>query len=205
MDLLLNPNIAYLALVAAFLLGIFAILTPGTGLFEIGALFAFVLAGWQLINLDFNWWAFGVLFLGVFPFLLALRKTKRTLFLLIAILALIIGSVFMFRGERWYIPAVNPALAIVVSVLAGWFVWLMSVKILEAEATIPTHDLGQLIGQIGEARTAIHYEGSVFVGGETWTARSDNPIPSDSLVRVLAREGFVLYVEAVADEEEATG
>ena len=203
MDVLLNPNIAYLAIVAAFMLSIFAIVTPGTGLLEISALAAFVFAGWEMFNLEVNWWALVVLVLGVFPFLLALRRTRRMLFLAISIFALIVGSAFMFRGGAWYLPAVNPVLAIITSVLAGWFVWFMTVKILEAEATTPMHDLGTLVGAVGEARTDVHYEGTVYVNGEDWSARSAELITEGSLVRVLGREGFILEVEAVADEEAA--
>ncbi|MBN2501445.1 MAG: hypothetical protein JXB38_11750 [Anaerolineales bacterium] len=201
MDMLLNPNIAYLAIVAAFMLGIFAVVTPGSGLLEIGALAAFVFAGWQMLNLEVNWWALVVLVLGVFPFLLALRKTRRMLFLGISIFALIVGSAFMFRGEVWYLPAVNPVLAVITSALAGGFVWFMTVKILEAEATTPTHDLGVLIGAVGAARTDVHHEGTVYVNGEDWSARSIEPIAHDSYVRVLGREGFVLDVEAVDEKE----
>jgi membrane-bound serine protease (ClpP class) len=39
MDFLLDPNIAYLILLGAVLLGMMAIASPGTGLFEIGAFF----------------------------------------------------------------------------------------------------------------------------------------------------------------------
>ena len=203
MDVLLNPNVAYLAIVVAFMLSVFAIVTPGTGLFEIGAVLAFVVAGWEILNLEVNWWALGVLVLGVFPFLLALRRTRRMLFLGISIFALIVGSAFMFRDAVWYRPAVNPVLAIITSALAGWFMWFMTVKIMEAEATTPRHDLGGLVGAVGEARTDIHYEGSAYVNGEDWSARSAQPIPEGSLVRVVGREGFVLDVEAVAEDETA--
>jgi membrane-bound serine protease (ClpP class) len=66
---------------------------------------------------------------------------------------------------------------------------------MEATTARPTHDLSGLIGQVGEARTRINDEGSVFVAGELWSARSDEPIPAGSSIRVLRREGFILVVE----------
>jgi membrane-bound ClpP family serine protease len=59
----------------------------------------------------------------------------------------------------------------------------------------PVHNPDALIGQIGEARTEIHAEGSVQAGGELWSARSEKPIKMGSAVRILGREGFVLVVE----------
>jgi len=58
-----------------------------------------------------------------------------------------------------------------------------------------------MVGQVGEAKTRIHSEGSVQVSGELWSARSEKPIPTGSAVRVLAREGFILLVEKVKSDE----
>jgi membrane-bound serine protease (ClpP class) len=141
MEVLLNPNVAYILLVAGFSLTVMAILAPGTGLLEILALFTLVLAGYGVYNIPFNWWALVLLILGVVPFILALRKFGNLLFLFISILAMVIGSSFLFRGETWYVPAVNPILAVVVSLMTASYFWIALSKILEAEHNRPTHDL----------------------------------------------------------------
>lgn len=194
-EILLNPNVAYLLLMAGFLIAVLAVLTPGTGLFEIGTLFAWLLAGWSIYNLQINLWALIVLVIGVFPFLLAVRKSKQLAYLVVSIAALVIGSAFLFPSEDWWRPAVNPLLALVVSGLTGGFFWIVTRKVLEAEQVRPSHDLKALIGAIGEAKTDIHSEGSVQVGGELWTARSERLISEGSEVRVVDREGFILKVE----------
>lgn len=194
---LLNPNFAYLLIVAGFLLTVFAILTPGTGLFEVGALFILVFVGWQVFNIPINLWALILLGLGIVPFILAIRHKRETLNLALTALAFVIGSAFLFRSEDWWRPAVHPVLAVVVSVLAGGFFWLMTTKVLEARGRAAVHDLGSLIGATGEARTDIHTEGSVYVNGEMWTAHSDKSIKAGSRVKVLAREGLYLYVEKI--------
>jgi membrane-bound serine protease (ClpP class) len=196
MDALLNPNIAYLLLVAGFVLAVLAVLSPGTGLLEIGTLFALLLAGYAVYNIPINIWALLILLLGVIPFLLAVRKSGKLVLLVISILALVIGSAFLFRGESWWLPAVNPILAIVVSTLTAVFFWIAARKTLEAEAVRPTHDLTILIGATGEAKTDIDDTGSVQVSGELWTARSQKPILAGSPIRVISREGFILEVEA---------
>lgn len=194
---LLNPNIAYLALVLGLLLALMALLTPGTGIFEIGALFALLLAGWGVYNLPINFWALVVLVVSIVPFLLALRQKGRYLYLGLSILALVIGSAFLFRGEAWWTPAVHPLLALVASALTGWFVWFATVKVLEARGEHLAHDPQALLGSLGEAKTAIHEEGSVQVAGELWSARSEHSIPNGAQVRVVGREGLILLVESV--------
>jgi membrane-bound serine protease (ClpP class) len=194
MDFLLDPNIAYLFLLAGVLLGLMAIITPGTGIFEVGAFFCIALAGYAVYNLSFNLWALIVLILSIIPFVYAIQKPKREWFLALSILGLIIGSVFLFATDGWQ-PAVNPMLAFVSSVLYAGLLWFVVQKTLQAMHTLPSHDLSTLVGQIGEAKTRIHAEGSVQVNGELWSARSEKSIPNGSAVKVVAREGFVLVVE----------
>lgn len=198
MDFLLDPNIAYLFLIGGVLMAMLALATPGTGLFEIGAFFSIALAGYAIYNLSFNGWALFLLLLSIVPFVYALRETKREPFLILSILLLIVGSVFMFpRSEDQ--PGVSPLVAIVASALVTGFLWIAARKSAEAAHARPSHDLDGLVGQVGEAKTRVHSEGSVQVAGELWSARSDNPIPTGSSIRVVKRDGFVLVVEKAAD------
>ncbi len=202
MNIFLDPNVAYVLLVFGFMLAILAVLTPGTGILEVAGLFALALAGWAVYVLDVNLWALVILILGVFPFLIAVRRSGQLVYLAIAIGALVVGSLFLFRGEGLR-PAVNPILALVSSVISGGFLWFAATKTLEAIEVRPSHDLSGLVGQVGEARTEIHEEGSVYIAGEMWTAYSAEPIPDGERVRVIGREGFVLEVEPYKRETPA--
>jgi len=197
MDFFLSPNIAYLVLVIGLVFSLMAIFTPGTGLFEIGALFALILAGYAVYNIPVNWWAVGILVLGVFPFMIAVRRSHRLVYLVISIVAMVIGSVFLFPGDKWWQPAVNPFLAILVSLITAGYFWVAVRKTLEAEGRRPAHDLEKLIGKMGEARTDIHMDGTVQVESELWSAFSQTPIPKGSKVQIKKRNGFVLEVETV--------
>lgn len=201
MDFLLDPNVAYLFLLAGVLLGLMAIVTPGTGIFEIGAFFCIALAGYAVYNLSFNLWALVVLVLSVVPFVYAIRKPKREWALALSIFGLVVGSVFLFSTEGWQ-PAVNPLVATVSSVLSAGFLWIVIQKVSQASHTRPSHDLSALVGQIGEAKTRIHSEGSVQIAGELWSARSERSIPNGSPVKVVGREGFILIVEKSVDSKK---
>ena len=194
MDFLLDPNIAYLFLLSGVLLTMMAIITPGTGMFEVGAFFCLAVAGYAVYTLSINLWALIVLMLSVVPFIYAIRKPKRGFYLALSILGLVLGSVFLFATDGWK-PAVNPAVALISSLLFAGFVWVAITKTLQAARARPLHDLSTLVGQSGEAKTRIHAEGSVQVAGELWSARSEKPISAGSSIRVIDREGFVLFVE----------
>jgi membrane-bound serine protease (ClpP class) len=194
MDILLEPNVAYLILVAGVMLGFMAIVSPGTGLFEVGAFFCLLLAGYAVYNLSFNWWALMLLVLSLVPFVYAIRKPGRELFLILSIVLLTVGSVFLFPDTD-EILAVNPILAITASLLMAIFLWIAVRKSMEAATIRPSHDLDALVGKVGEARTKVFDDGSVQVGGELWSARSEKSIPAGSQIRVIRREGFVVIVE----------
>lgn len=190
---LLNPNVAYLMLVAGFLLAVLALFSPGTGILEIGALFLLVLAGYSIATQPINWWALAVLVLGVFPFLLALRRSGRWWYLLISIAALVIGSVFLIRPQNG-VMALNPWLAAITSAASTGLLWLIGRRGIEA-LRIPKATQDDVIGQFGESRTDVHMEGTVYVGGEEWSARSSQFIPAGCRVKVLRREGLSVIVE----------
>ena len=61
----------------------------------------------------------------------------------------------------------------------------MARSVLKAHQAVPDLDPGRLIGQIGEARSAIDPTGSAYVGGELWTARAESPIAPGSSLRVV--------------------
>lgn len=195
MDFLLDPNVAYLIFLTGIVLVFIAVATPGTGLVEIGALFCFVLTGYALYNLSVNWWALVILLLSVVPFIQAIRKPKSFLFLALSILLIVTGSVFLFASDDGSLISVNPIIALISSGLVAVFLWFLFRKAFEAISRRPTHDLEALVGQIGEAKSAIHGDGSVYVAGEIWSARSDSEIPAGSHVRVVRRDGFTLVVE----------
>lgn len=197
---LMDPNVAYVLLVVGMVLGILALFSPGTGILELGAIFALVLGGIGASRLTLNIWALAVLIVGVVPFIFALRKSRRLIFLAITIAALIVGSVFLFRGPTGG-PAVNLWLAVVTSLIAIGMLWYIGVKGIEAIGRRPTFDLGKLKKEIGVASTNVFSEGSVYIGGEEWSAWSKTEIPAGSRVRVINREGLVLQVEEVKEEQ----
>jgi len=195
MNILVNPDIAYLLLMFGSIFLLMAIVTPGTHLLEGGALLLLAAAGYEIYNLGFNWWALIILVLALVPFVYSIRKTGREWALAVSTLALIVGSIYLFPGTG-FLPAVNPIMAVIVSLLSTGFIWFVVRKGIQAFRARPLQDLQNLVGKTGQAKTEILDGGSVQVASELWSARSDQPIPAGSHVRVVSREGFTLIVES---------
>jgi membrane-bound serine protease (ClpP class) len=193
MNFLMDPNVAYILLVGGLLLAVLVMFSPGTGVLEIGALAMLVLAGFSIANFTINFWALIVLVLGIFPFILAVRRSRQYIFLAIALAALVVGTVFLISPSETS-PGINPVLAILVSALVVGFLWFVARRSLDA-LTLPVKSIARLVGAKGEAHTDIFAEGSAYVDGEEWSARSQVFIPAGREVRVTGREGLTLLVE----------
>ena len=198
MEFLLDPNVSYLLLVSGLVIGILALLSPGTGIYEIGALLLLVLASYGIYNQPVNLWSLGIILLGVIAFIVALKiKNKlRWAILTFSAAGLIIGSLFLFRPIENE-PALHPAFIIVTTLLAETFLYWVGSKTLDAVYQEPVHNPDRVINMVGTAYSDIFEEGTAYVDGEEWTARSEKPIPAGSEIRVVSRDGLMLTVEAV--------
>jgi len=196
----LFPNLLYLVLVAGIWIAALAVVSPGTGVLELLALVTLGAAGLGTLVAPLNSWALLLLTAGAVFFVLSLRFIKPEIGLLLSALAFSIGSTFLFQPAEG-IVAVHPVLALVVSLLTIGYFWLAVRNTLLAQRSRPTIDLSRVIGAIGEVRTPLDPQGSIYALGELWTAHSDTPVQPGEYVRVLAREGLILSVEPSEHEK----
>ena len=141
MDFLLDPNIAYLLLVAAMMFSLLAIMTPGTGVPEILAVFSSVLAGYAVYHLSFNWWALALIILSIVPFWFSLRGPRRAVWLIVSMVGLTAGSIFFFPAAKGLI-SVNPVLALATTIAYSAFLWVAVRKVVETARSRPVHRTG---------------------------------------------------------------
>jgi len=196
LDSPLLPNLLYLSLMAGLWLSALAVLSPGTGVYELLAVLALGLAGLGTTVVPPNPWALIPLALGMAFYLVSLRRRQEGIWMGLSALMLSAGSAFLFRREGGG-PAVNPWLALLTTVLTVAYFWVVVRQTMTSQTARPSIDPGKVVGQIGEVRTTITPEdmGSVYVGGELWSARARTAIPAGSPVRVAGREGLILIVE----------
>lgn len=202
-DTYVLANLLYLMIVAGIWLAALALVTPGTGVIELLAVAALAGGGAGLLLLPANGWAFGALVVGALMFGVALTGRRPTAWLLGSAVALSAGSVFLFRVEPGGGPAVHPLLAGLTTVGTLGFFWLVIRKAAEAQRIGPVFNPAAVLGQVGEARTALNPTGAVYVGGELWSARSAMPVVAGDRVRVIKVDGLILDVVPVGPDERA--
>lgn len=197
--MLLDPNTAYVVLVIAFILTTLSLAAPGTGVLEISSIVLMGFSGFMLFQLSFNLWALIILIAGLPFFFLALRpgpSWRQWLMLILSLLFYWAGSFFLFVDPNGSL-AINPYLALFVSIFSGGFMWFIFNKSLEAHRIPVKQALGDLEGQEGLALTEISLEGSVLINSENWSATSQKHISKHSRVRVVGRKGLILEVEEI--------
>ena len=190
----LIPNLLYIALVVGTWLAALALLNPGTGIIEVLAAITIGIAGIGMIFYPINLWALALLAVGLVLFGVSVWRFRRGIWLALSVIALTVGSAFLYAQPDGG-PAVNLLLALFVTGVSVGIFWLISRSVLKAHLEVPDLDPVRLIGQVGEARSAIDPVGSVYAGGELWTAKADTTIAPGSSVKVVGREGLLLIVE----------
>ena len=201
MAFLTNPNLAYLFVVVGVMLLLLTNINPKSTIPKVGMVLCFIAAGVEFVFLKVNPWAFLVVALSPLPLFIAIRQERvnSPLFLL-TILMLTLGSVYLFVDQNAR-PVVNFGMAGFVSIICAATIHLLSENMRNAEGARLSNDPNSVVGLIGEVKTDIepHSAGSVLVEGELWQARSRNPIPAGSTVRILRQDGFWLTVKQVEE------
>ncbi len=199
MEFLINPNIAYLLIITAVMLSLWAFNDPKSTWQKVGMVLCFAAAGYEFVYLKWNPLALLVVALSPLPLFIAIRQARlNSPLFLITILMLTMGSTFLFVDQNNR-PVANYGLAAIVSVFCSTFIWIGIGRMRNGEGVRLSNDPDSVVGMIGEVRTDIesHSAGSVLVDGELWQARSKNPIPAGATVRVLRQDGFWLTVKEV--------
>lgn len=197
LNVLADPNVAYLLLMAG-LVGLYVELThPGIGLPGVAGAICLLLALTALQVLPVNYGALALLLLGV---VLLVAEAFVPAFGVLAVgglIALVLGSLFLFDAEG---GGVGVARSLVWSVAGtvGVGMLLVSMLVVRTQFRRPTTGSEGMLGLRGEVRQRVAPQGMVFVAGEYWSARSDVPIEPGTTVEVTGIDGLVLHVRPVA-------
>lgn len=190
---LTNPVIAYLLLVAGVFAVALALSVPGTGLPEGIAFVTLALAAIGLSQLPVSMSGLALIALAMVLFVLEFRLMAHGALLAGGAVALVVGSLLLFRTEGGE-ALLSWGLVLGVTVaFTGFFGFLVS-RGLAVQKLPVAQDPNRVVGTRGMTRTDVNGEGTVYVGGELWSASSDAKIPANSEVVVTSREGLKLKI-----------
>ena len=190
-----SPPVAYLLLLIGMALIIFELYTAGVGIAGMVGAGSLVLAGYGLYVLPTRPWALALLVVAMFGFAVDVQTGVPRLWSIIATVCLAAGSVFMYDGlsVSWIallVGIVGTVLAMVNGMPA----------MVRTRFSTPTIGREWMIGDEGEAVTAIDPDGVVRLRGALWRARTNRatPIALHDGIRVVEVDGLLLEVEPLA-------
>ncbi len=194
LEIISNPNIAYILMILGFYGLYFELSNPGAIFPGVAGAICLILAFYALHTLPINYAGLMLIILGIGLFIAEAFITSHGVLGIGGTIAMLFGSVMLIDSSS---PVLQISWAVIIPAVvlsAILFIITVSVAIRVYREKADTGKEG-LIGMQAEARTDIHADGQVFMRGEYWTAWSDEPIVKGDRVTVLAVEGLKLKVK----------
>jgi len=200
LNILANPNIAFLLLTIGIQALLIELSNPGMwapGFIGVVCLALFVYSiGVIPVNL------LGLIFLvtAFVLFVLDVKAPTHGALTAAGIVSFIVGALVMFnsplRPGQIRVQPVSVPLVVAVALMNGAFFAFIVGKALQAQRIPLAMGTSLLVGKAGEARTDLNPTGTVYASSELWTAEAqDGDIPAGTQVQVVGVDGVKLLVK----------
>ncbi len=211
LNVVTNPNLAFLLLTIGGLAILAELLTPGfIGPGVVGVI-CLGLAFLGLGHLPVNWLGVGLVMFAMIMFFLEMQEPGLGIFGLGGIIALVLGALLLFGGlfSTPDIPDTDIQVSLwIIGGVSGLIVaWMVSFRFLSRPTGSSTGYMsgpeGEAARQLGIAVSDLTPLGRVLVDGVEWDATTDlsSPIREGENVRVVGVYGGVLKVSRVSSED----
>jgi membrane-bound serine protease (ClpP class) len=195
LDALANPDVAILLILA----GIFGLYTefsnPGLVFPGVAGVISLVLGMVALQILPFSWYGLLIFLVGIGCFVAELFVTSYGALFAVGIVCFLLGGSMLFEVPELSDLRVSFWSVLVPAVTAlSLFMGLVLFAVGRSFRRPQIAGTGELLGMQGKAVTALGPEGKVFVRGEYWNARAEEPVAENERVEVTAVEGLELRV-----------
>ncbi len=207
LNVLANPNIAYLFMILGFYGLLYEVTHPGFGLPGVLGSVFLVLALYSMQTLPTNYAGLALTLLGLGLFVAEAFVPGFGVLALGGGLCMILGGVLLFGGEEPFMAGVSLEVILPLTLGTAVVTVLLVRMVFKAHRRKAVSGREGMVGETGIVRRAIPAggEGKVFVHGGLWNARADGGIPEGGRVRVVGVEGLLLVVEPVGGPRSGEG
>ncbi|MBI3195823.1 MAG: nodulation protein NfeD [Ignavibacteriae bacterium] len=199
LDLLSDPNIAYILMMLGMYGLMFELYNPGSIFPGVVGAICLVLAFYSFHTLPINYAGIALIIISIVLFILEIKIISHGLLTIGGIVSLALGSIMLIEPDsslEFISISWEVILASVVST-AAFFLIAIGLGI-KAQQRKPTTGREGLVGELGVAITELSPQGNVRVHGEIWSASSiEGNIENGSRVQVLEVNGLHLTVKPI--------
>lgn len=204
LNILSNPNVAYL-LVMAGILGLYVEFThPGVFFPGVAGAICLLLGMTALQVLPINYSGLTLIVLGIGLLVSELFVPSFGILGVGGIVAFVLGSLLLFDTPESTLR-LDPNIVYAAAATFGAFTLWVSFLVVRSQRRKPSLGSEGLIGEVGQIRERVDgHGGKIFVHGEYWHAASDEPIEVGEQAEVIHLNGMRLTVRRVSDEAGET-
>uniref|UniRef100_A0A831XMI0 Nodulation protein NfeD n=1 Tax=Geobacter metallireducens TaxID=28232 RepID=A0A831XMI0_GEOME len=194
LDVIGNPNVAYVLLMLGFLGLFFELSNPGVILPGVIGGISLILAFFALQTLPVNYAGVLLILLALVLFIAEIKIVSGGMLTVGGVVAMVLGSILLFESPEPYLRVSWQVIAVTVIAVSAFSVFAVTMAV-KAHRRKPTTGGEGLLGESGRTLSAMAPEGKVFIHGEYWDAWSDEPIAEGEKVTVVAVEGMRVKVK----------
>ena len=199
LDIISDPNIAYIL----FLLGmyglIFELYNPGSILPGIVGVIALILALYSMHTLPINYAGLALIVFAVILFLLEIKIASHGLLAIGGVISLFLGSMMLIKSNS-SLEMVKISRGVIIGatiVSALFFLFIVGFGLRAQRRKVVTGVEG-LVGDTGEVLETLSPTGTIKVQGEIWNAESlSGTINKGEKVRIREMKNLKLFVEKI--------
>lgn len=196
LEILSDPNVAYILMTIGLLGLYFEFSNPGAILPGVIGGIALILALFSFQALPINFAGVLLILLAMVLFLLEVKITSHGILGGGGVISLFLGSLMLVNDAEWPYKSISLSVIIPVVIVFTLFFFLAAwLSIRAHKRKVETGQAG-IVGEIGVAKSVIGPEGgSVFIHGEYWKAISEIQIEPNTKIKVVDVNGMELKVE----------
>lgn len=191
-----DPNISYILLLIGLAGLYFELSTPGAILPGVIGGISLLLAFFGLSTLPVNYTGILMIIFAVILFIAEIKVMSHGMLTVGGVISLIMGSLLLFDTPE---PALRLSLQVLVPAVIVVSAFFIVIIILAVKAQMRKKFTGAeaMIDTEAEVVKDIDNEGEVFIMGEYWKAKSENPIKKGAKVKIIKVDGLKLFVEEI--------
>jgi membrane-bound serine protease (ClpP class) len=193
LDVIANPNIAYILMMIGGLGIMIELYNPGLIFPGVAGGICLLLSFFALQVLPVNYVGILLIILSVILFILELKIMSHGLLAVGGVISLTLGSVMLFETEESAMRVSWTIIVPMVATVSAFFIFALGLVVRAWRRKPRTGEQG-IVGEVGVTLTDLDDKGKVAVHGEYWNARADNFIPKGEKVRVIRVEHLALVV-----------
>ena len=193
LNVITDPNVAYVLMMLGTLGLIFELSNPGAVLPGVVGGISLILAFFAFQSLPINFAGMLLILFAIVLFIAEVKVVSHGVLAIGGVVAMALGSLMLYdepeAGFRVSWLVIIPTVA----VTAGIFIFALTAGV-RALSRRPQLGAEALVGATGTALGTLAGEGQIKLQGEIWRAVTDRPIPDGTPVRVIGVDGLTLRV-----------